>query len=467
VAEILSIPVDRELGERVGWLIKWRWVVVPVVALGAYLAHVALGRTLPMRGVLLTCLAILLYNAFFWILAHRLLPRDGPHAANQLLMDAQVIADLVALTFLLHYTGGIENPLSTYYVLLVVIGSVLMTRRSGYLYAAIASMLWVCLLGAEAVGWIPHYNLRGFRSPVRYHEWSHILSEGFVVTTGTFAAALLVSRVIDRLRAGEEQLYGANVSCELRAGELVELNRRLQDLDRQRSLFIRVVTHELRAPVAAIQSYLQLILEGYVPEERTREIVAKAERRARDQLDLIGDLLELSRVGVLRQEAVVPCDAGAVLRDVVDMFQARATERQITVQVQTAAGLPLVRANQEHIKQVWVNLISNAIKYTPPGGSVSISLGGDALGSNAPVIRGSVRDTGIGIAPADQGRIFENFYRTEKAKEMARDGTGLGLSIVAEIIKRYGGTITLESDVGRGSLFAFELPAAAGTSAGS
>ncbi len=129
----------------------------------------------------------------------------------------------------------------------------------------------------EAIGAIPHYNLSGFRLPIRYQEVTHIVSESLVLGIANFGVAYLSSNIAQRLHEGERRLYQANASCELRAAELSELNRRLQQLDQDRSLFMRLVTHELRAPVAAIQSYLRLILEGYVPAERVHEIVAKSE----------------------------------------------------------------------------------------------------------------------------------------------------------------------------------------------
>jgi len=114
-----------------------------------------------------------------------------------------------------------------------------------------------------------------------------------------------------------------------------------------------------------------------------------------------------------------------------------------------------VLANVEHVRQVWTNLISNAIKYTPDGGKVMVS-----LKEEDGKIRGAVQDTGIGIAPEEQERIFEDFYRTEAAKAMAHHSTGLGLSIVKGIMERYGGRIWLTSKVGEGSTFFFELPKA-------
>lgn len=499
MSAILHIPVDRELSYRVRWLIKARWAALLLAIVLILLGNHWLKGILPMGALWATIVAIAIYNLLFWIVTSRLISHAAPYESHLPLMHMQIIADLLALTALLHFSGGLENPFSPYYVLIVVVGSVLTARPAGYIYAAIASALWIALLLMEATGVLPHHNLAGFRLATRYREPLHIASEAFVLVSANFGAALLSSSIMERLREGERQLYEANAACELRAAELAELNkklqeanaacelraaelaelsmrlqeanascelraeelarlnRRLQELDQTRSLFIRLVTHELRAPVAAIQSYLRLILDGYVPPERFQEIIAKAEQRARDQLELIGDLLELARVQEPKDKMPAePVDIAAILRDVLDLMQARAQDKSLRIDVDVPSDLPKVMATKEHVRQIWINLISNAIKYTPDGGQVSI-----ALREEGSMVRGSVRDTGIGIAPEDQERIFEEFYRTEAAKAMAHHGTGLGLSIVKGIMERYGGRIWLTSKVGEGSTFFFELPKAA------
>lgn len=229
----------------------------------------------------------------------------------------------------------------------------------------------------------------------------------------------------------------------------------LQKLDQMKSQFTLLVAHELRAPVAAIQSYLKLILEGYVPQERLMEIIAKAERRAGEQLALIGDLLELARITAApRPEEAVPTDVIAILLETRDAMRAQADEKKIAMELHISPNIPRVMANPKHIRQLWNNLLSNAIKYTPTGGQVMVTVSaGDGQ------VIGSVQDTGIGIAEEDQDKIFKDFYRAKNAKEFERTGTGLGLSIVKAILDTYGGTIKVNSALGRGSTFTFTLPA--------
>jgi signal transduction histidine kinase len=461
VGEILHIPVEQALSERVRWLVKLRWLALGIGVLVTLVGDWWLGQVLPMLPLAI-CFAILaFYNLAFWIVASRLVSKEAPLTVQTILLHGQILCDLVLLTAILHFSGGLENPFSILYVLIVVVGSILIANRVSYLYATVATGLWAGLLFLEGVGIIPHYNLTGFRLPFRYQEPWHIVAESVTLGMTNFGVAYLSSNIARRLREGERELYEANASCELRAAELARLNRRLRELDQDRSMFIRLVTHELRAPVAAIQSYLRLILDGYVPEERMNEIVAKAEARAKDQLDLIGDLLDLARLQEpRRQSEFTPCDAAALMNDIVDMLRTRAEDKDQTLIIDVQEDIPPVLASEEHIRQVWINLVSNAIKYTPEGGQITIHLGCKSDSGGEVRVCGHVQDTGIGINPDEQKHIFESFYRTESAKSMAAHGTGLGLSIVSGIMERYGGHIWLESEPNVGTTFFFELPCA-------
>ena len=270
------------------------------------------------------------------------------------------------------------------------------------------------------------------------------------------------------LRAVNQGLEKRRLSLEVKRGlitkgraeQLAREKSELEKIDKIKSQFTLLVAHELRAPVAAIQSYLKLILEGYVPPERQMEIIHKAERRARDQLELIGDLLDLAHLREASMKvSLVPMDISVPLRETVDMMRARADEKGLTIAVQIEPDLPLININGENMKRLWTNLISNAVKYNRPNGSIEITLGTHADGE----IIATVRDTGIGIAPEYQERIFDDFVRTDEAKKMEAHGTGLGLSIAKRIVENYGGRIWVDSELGKGSTFTFVLPIAGDT----
>ncbi len=245
-------------------------------------------------------------------------------------------------------------------------------------------------------------------------------------------------------------------AIELEAQRLTEEKARLEELDRAKVAFIRLVTHELQAPLSAIITYLDLILNGYIPPEQEREYLEKSLERAREQLALINDLLEFGKLKELktlsRQERL---QAEDVLRSVLQQLEPQVKEKGMTLSVDIAPDLAPVFLAADQMKSIWTNLISNAIKYTPPQGSISIRLSQDDSR-----IVGEVADTGIGIPEDARDHLFSEFFRARNAKELNIPGTGLGLAIVRQIVEKAGGEISVESEVGKGSKFTFYLPIA-------
>lgn len=449
------IPAGRDWAERVCWLSRTRLAALGTLGLLMALGTIWMRNTLPMVGLWSTWLVAVLLGLAFYGLICRVTGWAISSRTRAFLVHLQLVCDVLVLTSVLHFTGGVENPLSVLYPLLVVLSSSFLHRRVALYHALFASLAWVSLLLLELHGLLPHYSLPGLGPPARYAQPGLIWAHSVVMGGVNIAASLLTSGVVERARVGEAELLAAQQSCEARLGQLEALTDELRRTDEQRTLFMRIVTHELRAPVAAIKSLLQLILTGYVPPERHLEFIAKAEVRANEQLELIGDLLDLAHIreGVHLPEASV-CHVQVILADVMDMLQPRFAEQGLIATSEVQSDLPPVLASQEHLKQVWTNLISNAIKYNRAGGRVEVRLYCEGA-----MVMGCVNDTGIGISPQDQEHIFEDFYRTEAAKHRSRQGTGLGLAIVKAIVERYGGRVWCESSPGEGSSFYFALPA--------
>ncbi len=252
----------------------------------------------------------------------------------------------------------------------------------------------------------------------------------------------------------EEQRVKA---LEAEAQQLAYEKRKLEEVERVKTTFIRLITHELQAPIAAIQGYLQLILDGYVEPEKQRELLEKASARAQEQMALIADLLTLSKLRDARQrEQITDVRLDELLQQTIEPFQAQAAEKGVLLRAHIEGEIPPVRGIPGEFKSLWTNLISNAVKYTPPGGSVAVSLRTD----NGKIV-GRVSDTGIGIPPEARDRLFTEFFRADNAKALALRGTGLGLVIVKQAVENAGGQIWVESELGRGTTFTFTIPIAA------
>jgi signal transduction histidine kinase len=269
-----------------------------------------------------------------------------------------------------------------------------------------------------------------------------------------FTSDLLLMTVSQGLERRRLSLEAKRLQAvEQEAAELARAKEEMERLDKFKTAFTLTVAHELRAPVTALQSFLLAMLKGYVAPDQQRDILQRAIERTQGLLDLVDDLLNLAAA---RQELTPPkrktLSLADSLEEVVPLLRTQAEEKGITFAMEVRQR-PLVEANPDQMRQLWTNLISNAIKYTPAGGEVRVTL--DDEGERAV---GIVKDTGIGIAPEDQAKIFEEFYRTPQAKEIAPRGTGLGLPLVKRIVEGHEGTIEVESVLGQGSRFTFRLP---------
>jgi two-component system sensor histidine kinase/response regulator len=263
---------------------------------------------------------------------------------------------------------------------------------------------------------------------------------------------LAVEKGLEKRRLEQEARRLQRIEEEAR--RLAQEKDMLEELDRVKSAFMRRVAHELRAPIAAIESFMNSLLEGYGSPETQRLMQQRAAQRAGELLDLVDDLLNLSRIKDVKLEsAKQEVCLKRVLDQVLSLHGPEAEKKKITIDLVCETCPPMV-ADPVHIKQLWTNLISNAIKYTPAGGRIDVR-----LFPQDGIIVGEVADTGIGIAEADQPRLFEEFFRTEQAKAFAQHGTGLGLSIVKQIVQEYGGDIQVDSELGKGTKFTFRLPA--------
>jgi signal transduction histidine kinase len=230
----------------------------------------------------------------------------------------------------------------------------------------------------------------------------------------------------------------------------------LENLERSRRDLVANVSHELKTPIAAIRAHLENVLDGVeAPDPTTLQVMlAQTERLSR----LIDQLLELSRLESgelpLRREEVA---LAPLVTQVLSEIEVARSDRDVEVASDVPADLPLVEADRERVHQVLFNLLDNAVRFTPTGGSVRVT----AERHNGSVeVR--VADTGVGIPPEHLPRLFERFYRADTARARGDGGTGIGLAIARSVVEAHGGHISAESEPGAGSVFTFDLPVAPG-----
>ena len=227
--------------------------------------------------------------------------------------------------------------------------------------------------------------------------------------------------------------------------------------DLTKSWFMAKVTHNLRSPLNAILSMVSLARKGYLGPvtERQEETLTRCEHRILTMAELIGDLLKIGRERTeMGRERLRPVAPETVLQQLIPLFQDQSLRKGLEITFDIAQPLPKVSAHEGLMEDLLMNLISNAIKYTLPGGRVKVELGVEGPDR----VRLVVSDTGIGISEDDLANLFREFFRAANAKKLAEEGTGLGLAIVKEILDRLGGTIQVQSQPGEGTTFTCLLP---------
>ena len=236
--------------------------------------------------------------------------------------------------------------------------------------------------------------------------------------------------------------------------DITELRR----LEHVRTEFVANVSHELRTPLTAIHGYLETLLGGALEEpEHGRRFLEIAFRHTERLGRLIDDLTDLSDIElgkvVLRLE---PCALDEVVDSIIAIIAPRAARGQVQVSSEIAADLGAIKADHDRLVQILLNLVDNAVKYTPAGGAVRIGARRTAAG----MVEVEVADTGIGIPRADLPRITERFYRVDRARSRELGGTGLGLAIVKHLVAAHGGELMIDSEPGVGTTIRFTLPTA-------
>jgi len=310
-----------------------------------------------------------------------------------------------------------------------------------------------------------------------------IPSEGSSTLPGALCLALVVSGeaigclIIGKRRTGgpyeeSEQLFLVTMAQQLavwlknaqlfehlsrRNAELSQANEHLQELDRLKGDFLNAASHELRTPLVSIMGYAEFLEDGMggpiTPDQHAfvREIQTGAERLQR----LVDDLLDFARLeaGGFRLDPQ-ETDLSAAIAKVSRSLLPQATAKGVTLNLDLPEGPLEVRLDERRIEQVLLNLVGNALKFTAAGGAVTIRVGADG-----DELRVEVSDTGIGIDASQLPRLFEKFYQVDPSTTRSYGGTGLGLSIAKALVEAHGGAIGVESELGRGSVFWFTLPA--------
>lgn len=438
------LPQDIRLVRRAFWLIRLRWVAICGLCLTTFLADRILSmglRTVPIYSIA-GCLA--LYNTIILKLlnlAKKNHVHDGlPRLTVKKIIHFQISADLLILTVLFHYSGGIENPFIIYYVFHMIIASILLSEWESYMQATFASFLLTLLVLLEYRGIIPHHCLGQFVIQDQHRHAPFVFGTVAVVSSALYLVIFMASSISTRLRSQEQGYW--------------EANQLLAQKDRIKDEYVERVTHDIKGHLAAIKSTLDVVSKGFAGplQPQQQEFIDRAVRRTRTLATFVRQLLKLTQMRLSNNLEIDDFSVAAVMQNAIEAAKVRAADKHIQVESETVGSSFQVTGDRLSVEEMMTNLILNAVKYTPADGRITIKVveNGESIGV-------SVKDTGIGIPEDELPRIFDEFYRASNARLCEKDGTGLGLSIAKQIVESHGGQIRASSQLGQGTTVEFTL----------
>ncbi|MCK4966595.1 HAMP domain-containing histidine kinase, partial [bacterium] len=363
----------------------------------------------------------------------------------------QISFDISSLALLIYFSGGIANPFIFFFIFHMIISSIILSRFAAYSQASFAIFLVGIITTLEYYNIIiPNYIVK-FIPESSFEKNIYYFGIFFVFTITLYMSVYMATSIVKKLRSKEDESMLAKDSLEMRSKELKKVNKKLREGDKVKSEYIMKTTHELRSPLAAIKNCLKVVTSGYVEREseKGKELLQRAEDKADGLLFIINDLLSLSS---LKAEITTNPPEVLLMKNIIDkvvtLFTPQLNEKNISIQYSVPESLYPIIGDKENSEILLINLISNAVKYTPDGGSINIKA--ENKNGNIRII---ISDTGIGIPEDDMPRIFEDFFRTKEAKNIDKRGTGLGMSIVKQIVKQHNGEINVYSKAGKGTMF--------------
>jgi len=464
-SELGYTPEEVALLMRLRVFITMRWLAILGVIVATLVASTVFQIGFPTLPVYILCAFTVLYNLVlsyqFRSLRTEVVGLVVPKARTY--SNIHIFLDLITLTALLHFTGGIENPFIFYYVFHIILASIALPYRAVYLLATSALLMVALLVGLEYAEIIPHVNLAGFVNPERYKDASRILAVLVAMATLLYGTTYMATAISGELRKRQRQVMQLEERLiEEKTGELKQASKEVTKLEEEKNRFLRFISiaaHDLKAPLTAIQGFLWVMLGGYSGglTDKQRNMLERSTRRINELLNLISDLLDIPRIetGQILQE-IKEISLREVVRRSLDDLRNVAKEKGIKLRVELPQDLPRIRGSSSRLRQAITNLVSNAINYTPEG-LVTIRISEERTNIKIEVI-----DTGIGIPSRDLPQVFNDFFR---ASNVETKGTGLGLSITKRIVEAHRGKIWVESpspESNTGTKFTFTLPRKSG-----
>jgi signal transduction histidine kinase len=425
------------------WFIRIRWIALLFLLISNYIARHLFNISIQEVPIYILTAILFVLNFLHTIILRQITGKSSneviPKINNEI--DFQIITDLIVLTFILHYSGGIENPIILFYFFHMIVASSIFSALKSYLYVVFTIILVGVLALLECYSLIPHYHMEGFVNHDLYKNAFYIFGAGSVFVC-TSALVVSLSHMIIFRAIKSEETY-------------VKTNLELENKDKLKDEYVLHVTHDIKGHVAAILSCIEVIrskIAGPLNEVQ-EEFVNRSYERTELLSTFIKNLLNLTKKRLKHDNEFEDFLLKDLISKIVIPIQILAKDKSIDFIVDVDSTIQMITGNPFTIEELYSNLLLNAVKYTPPYGHIALT-----VRNRYNHIVTEVSDSGIGIPHEELSKIFDEFYRASNVPKDIKTGSGLGLSIVRQIIENHHGKIWVSSEPGVWTKFTFLLP---------
>lgn len=475
---------EQELSARLDWFIRLRWVFLLGLSLIIGLTGLLLRIALPYRQILLVGGIIFAYNTAFY-LHHAFFTRNRTPEITGARVEAnlQIGADILALTAMIHFSGGAENPFIFFYLFHAIIGSILLSRIEVWTHASLAYTLFLAVVVSEYSGFMPHYSLDLLVSGAQHQNLLYLLAVSVALLLTLSGTIYMTSSIAYGLRTRERELVFTRTMLEKNSRELEEANRELREKQAQLVQSEKLaslgqlsagVAHEINNPIQFIQGNMRILneaMETILPlvdrhaegnpdftvarlkysffRQHVKTLLDDMYTGALRIADIVRDLKKFARLDEGRMDETV--DVNEVVRSSLRLVQNKIKRYRVIEDLDP--GLPSITGCTSKIEQVVVSNLINAAEALSerPGGVITLTTKPE---DGAQGVRLSIADNGPGVPEEVKDRLFDPFFTTKQRT----GGTGLGLSIAYTIVNEHAGRVEVNSTLGEGTTFIYHFP---------
>ncbi len=439
---------NTRLLRRANWLIRHRWYAIIMVVILAVAGKVLFLLNVNSLGIFFVAVFLVIENIICLLNLKKIKfirSRDKQFKYVKRNINFQISYDLLVLTILIHYTGGIESPFISAYFFHAVVVSILLSQKESFLQTTFAVLLLSLVTLLEYNHILDHYCVCFSRfeapNPNLYSDPFNYIKTLSAFIISFYTLVYISSAIGKRLRNQEEHYTNA----------IIRLNKK----DRIKNEYVLRLTHDIKGHISAIQSSLSVVKTGIFAEidPKNKEFIDRAYKRTYAVIKFIKDLLRLTKMRLSDDFERKTFSFKNMLIECFNDVKSHAEVKSIKLSSEFDPKVDIIKGDEFSLKEITSNMMLNAVKYTPVNGKIRLEA---YVHDN--FIRVIISDSGIGVPEDDMLHIFDEFYRGSNVDKKKIEGTGVGLAIAKNVIKQHKGTIWVENNPAGGSKFIYDIP---------